>query len=142
MVKPRLSFAIALAALTVICTSTTVRAAALYGALRANFGDGYVLVDDGTRAQPGVSVMAQPGGSGEIVYDNGCTVPVAVGEVKIVEAAPPCAEAASTGPSVEHVGLKDWAIFTLPTLGAVGGGVGLYYLIHGKGSDDSRPASP
>ena len=141
MMKSRLSFAIALAALTVIGTSTTVCAAALYGALRANFGDGYVLVDDGTRAQPGVSVVAQPGGGGEIVYDNGCTVPVAVGEVKIVEAAPPCAEAASTGPSVEQVGLKDWAIFTLPTIVAGGGGVGLYYLLKDK-DDDDRPASP
>jgi len=136
-VNPRLSFATALMALAALCTSTTVQAAALYGALRANFGGGYVRVDDGTRAEPGVSVMAEPDGSGEIVYDNNCTDRVEVGEVKIVQAVPPCAGTASTGPGPEHVGIKDWALFTLPTLGAVGGGIGIYYLIHGKGSDDS-----
>lgn len=115
-------------------------AAALYGSLKANFGDGfgYVAVDNGRHAPPGVSVMAVPGGSGQIVYENDCTVPVEEGRVELVHSEPPCVAQASAGGAPHK--LADWAIFTLPTLVAVGGGVGLYYLIHD--SDDDKPASP
>lgn len=122
----RLSYVVALTALTTLCASTTVRAATLYGALRANFGDGYVLIDDGTQARPGVSVMAKPGSSGEIVYDDGCREPVEAPNVVIVQDPSPCVEAA--GP---------WPIYTLGGAGVIAGSI-----LVSDDEDIDWPASP
>ncbi len=110
------------------------QAATLYGPLKANFGSGYVAIDDGTPAQPGVSVMAKPGGSGQIVYDNWCTVEVVEGKVEVVQEEPPCAGHASASGKPHR--LADWAYFTLPGAAIIGG---LVFLFH---DDDDKPASP
>jgi len=111
----------------------TAQAAIVEGPVKVDSGSGYAAVDSGTPVQPGSSVMAQPGGSGQIVYDDGCTVPVEEGQIVLVEPQSPCVGAAS---AVGHVpvGVADYALFVLPAAAII---VGLVFLFK-----DDKPASP
>ena len=91
-----LSAAIALA--TTVCLSTSSLAASVQqvqGQVLVNAGMGYQAVRSGAIANPGAIVLAQPGGSGKVVYPDGCVVPVSVGHpfatpVHRVEEESPC----------------------------------------------------
>ena len=111
--------------------------------------NGYDPVDLTAQADVGDSVMAGEYGVGQIIYANGCVVPVRPGTVVTVEAQPPasCKVAATQTTTVEPTGGG------LPTgqvlLGAAiagGIGVGIYALAGGGGSSSSspqdKPASP
>jgi hypothetical protein len=51
---------------------------------------GYETVRGATNLNPGDTVMVQAGGSAQIVYPDGCVVPVEVGAVVAVGEASPC----------------------------------------------------
>ena len=123
----------AVAALLVTAGNTqaaTLRA--IQGEVMVNHGQGYGTVKGETEVYPGDSVVVGPTGSAEIIYAEGCHVPVAVGAVAVVSAEPPClTTGALNGPlSVSNS--------TLLTVGAVAlGGAGLAaVLLH------NRSASP
>lgn len=136
-------------ALTTICFAVlavlmgaTAQAATLeiiQAPVKANFGKGFVPVDTGTKLNPGDQAMANPGGRGQIVYDNGCTDPVEEGQVVVVQEQPSCAGAASWWGGAEHVGLMDYAIYTLPGAAVIGG---LIFLFKDDDSGVDTPVSP
>jgi hypothetical protein len=63
---------------------------AIQGNVLVNRGGGYETVSGSTNLRPGDTVMAQAGGSAQIVYPDGCVVPVEVGGVVSVGEASPC----------------------------------------------------
>jgi len=133
---------VCLAALSV-WTGTTAQAAKLEifsSPVQANFGWGFIAVENGTQLQPGNSAMAQEGGSGQIVYEDGCADPVKVGDVVVVQEQSPCAAGASGGLGFHlKPGIGDWALFTLPGAAIIGG---LILLFRDDDSDNDRAASP
>lgn len=134
----KFSTMVCLAALSV-SMGTTAQAAKLEifsPPVQANFGWGFIAVENGTQLQPGNSAMAQEGGSGQIVYEDGCADPVNVGNVVVVQEQSPCAAGASGGFSLKP-GIGDWALFTLPGAAIIGGLIFLF-----NDDDDDRAASP
>jgi hypothetical protein len=53
-------------------------------------GQGYVPVANSTQGKPGETVMVMAGGSGEIIYDDGCRQAVDVGSVVVIGETSPC----------------------------------------------------
>ena len=129
----RLSTTICFVALVTFLGATAQAATHVEGPVKVDSGWGYAAVDSGTPVQPGNSVMATPGASGQIVYDDGCTVPVAEGQIVLVEPQSPCVGEASAFGHVP-VGVADYALFVLPAAAII---VGLVFLF-----DDDKPASP
>ncbi len=76
------------------CIISSVVEAATLGAIQGNVlvnrGTGYETVRGATNLRPGDTVMVQAGGSAQIVYPDGCVVPVEVGAVVAVGEASPC----------------------------------------------------
>ncbi len=104
------------------------------GQVQVNNGNGYVAVDSGTPVQPGDMVMAEAGGSGQIVYDDEHRVAVEEGQVVVVEQQwPSVVEASADGGLPAGVG--DYALFVLPGAAII---VGLVFLF----GDRDKPASP
>jgi hypothetical protein len=63
---------------------------AIQGKVLVNRGGGYETVRGATNLDCGDTVMAQRGGSAQIVYHDGCVVPVEEGAVVAVGEASPC----------------------------------------------------
>ena len=99
------------------------------GQVLVNQGDGYRQVVGTTEVKPGDSIVVNPGGSGQIVYPDGCSVQIQAGSVTTIAEASPCSTA-GTGS-----GATTFAIGAL----IVGGGIGAAVLV-GQGGDKS--ASP
>ena len=74
--------------------------------------------------------MAAPGGSADIVYDNGCRQRVDSGSVAIVSEDPPCQQG--------MVPADDASLYGLIAFGAIIG-VGAAVIVH---NDDDKGASP
>ena len=94
-------------------------------------GEGYRKVVGSTQAGPGARVVVNPGGSGQIVYSDGCVVEVAPGVVAVVAKHSPCG-----GGSASGSGGGDAGMFAVGAA-VVGAGVGAAALM---GKDKS--ASP
>jgi hypothetical protein len=67
------------------------------GSLMVNSGNGFQQLAGPAQVAPGGSVMVSPGGKGEIVYTDGCRVPVRSGALAQVEPLSPCAQGADFG---------------------------------------------
>jgi len=130
----RLSMTICFVALVTFLGATAQAAIVVEGPVMVHNGNGYVTVDSGTPVQPGSSVMAQPGATGQIVYDDGCRVAVGEGQIALVEPQSPCAEAANADGGLP-AGVGDYALFVLPAAAII---VGLVFLF----KDDDKAASP
>ena len=63
---------------------------ATQGQVLINRGQGYQQVAGSSQANPGDTVVANPGGSGQIVYADGCTVQVRPGSIVSVAPQSPC----------------------------------------------------
>ena len=63
---------------------------AIEGNVLVNHGGGYETVRGATNLTLGDTVTVQAGGSAQIVYPDGCVVPVEVGAVVAVGEASPC----------------------------------------------------
>ncbi len=139
----RLSLTVCFVALPVLM-GTMVQAATLdriEGMVFVNHrGDGYVAVDNRTQVRPGDSVVANPGGRGQIVYDDGCTVIVEEGRVVLVREYSPCDPQSSLVQGMlEHHPL-DWGAYALYAAG-IAGAIGLGIAVFRNAGDD-EPASP
>jgi hypothetical protein len=111
-----------------ICLSTASFAAtvnATSGQVLVNKGEGYRQVAGSTQANPGASVVANPGGSGQIVYSDQCIVEVLPGSVYVVAEQSPCV-----------TGLLSPGTFAIGAV-VVGGGVAAYLLL---GNKDKGPS--
>ncbi len=126
------------AALFVFLNGTIVQAATLegiQGTVLVDHGSGYGIVSGPAELNPGDSVIANPGAAAQVVYGDGCNVPVQPGSVVAVAGQFPCPTEAG---AVESPG----AVFNTTTLlvgGAiVGGAVGAAVLL----SHNDTSASP
>jgi hypothetical protein len=91
------------------------------GPLQVNSGSGFHPVSGPVQLQPGGSVMAGPGGSGEILYSDGCRIPVRPGALSIVAPVSPCAQ----GQAYPGDARGDWVDNYLPYPFLAGIGVGI-----------------
>ena len=77
-----------LAAVVTVATSAMALAAtlqAISGSVLVNQGAGFKPATGPTQLQVGDRVMTRAGGSAEIVYDDGCRVPVQAGSVATIQ---------------------------------------------------------
>jgi hypothetical protein len=56
------------------------------GQVLINRGEGYMMVAGSTQGNPGDTIVANPGGSAQIVYPDGCAVDVSPGSVATIAA--------------------------------------------------------
>jgi len=98
------------------------------GRVLANSGAGFKRLSGPVAVRPGTRVMANPGGSATIIYDNGCREQVMPGGVVTVRSEGPCSLAAAETGSVY-------------ALGAVAIGAGAAVAI-GLSKSNDKPASP
>lgn len=86
-----------LAIMAVVGTAQAATVNVKSGSVFIDRGDGYKPVTGSTVGSDGHVVMAMAGGSGEIVYDDGCRQAVEVGAVVVIGPASPCAAASPGG---------------------------------------------
>jgi hypothetical protein len=69
---------------------------ATQGQVMINRGQGYQLVVGSTEADPGATVIVNPGGSAQVVYPDGCNVTVEPFTVHAINAVSPCEDKSAT----------------------------------------------
>jgi hypothetical protein len=80
------------AALAIVVSSAAGAATVddIQGRILVDRGDGFKRISGPIGARPGTRVMANPGGSATIIYDNGCRELVEPGAVVTVKREGPC----------------------------------------------------
>jgi len=124
------------------------------GEVLVNTGSGFVAANGPTAIAPGHQVFIRPGGSAQIVFGDGCKVPVAHERVVQIGASSPCSSGtqqqqqgastgAASGPGV--VGAAEVGGVSSSTLVvgglAIAGGAAIAVGLSSGGSKD-KPASP
>ena len=74
--------------------AATVRATG--GQVLINRGEGYKMVAGTVNGGPGDTIVANPGGSAQIVYPDGCVIDVLPGSVAVINAQSPCSASNTT----------------------------------------------
>ena len=93
------------------------------GQVLINRGEGYKMVAGTVQGGPGDTIVANPGGSAQIVYPDGCVVDVLPGSVAVINAQSPCSAAnttVTTGSTTTSSTTSD-----TPTDGGSGGSSGI-----------------
>jgi hypothetical protein len=80
-------------------TAFAATVTATQGQVMINRGQGYQLVVGSTKADPGATVIVNPGGSAEVVYPDGCKVTVEPFTVHAINAKSPCTDKDATASS-------------------------------------------
>jgi hypothetical protein len=99
--------------------AATVRATG--GQVLINRGEGYKMVAGTVQGGPGDTIVANPGGSAQIVYSDGCVVEVLPGSVAVINAQSPCSSANTT----ITTGATTNSSTDTPSSGDAGGGTGI-----------------
>jgi hypothetical protein len=94
------------------------------GALQVNTGTGFHKVSGSAQVAPGGSVMVGPGGKAEIVYSDGCKIPVRPGAIGVVAPVSPCAQGADLGVPYAPVATYNYGSWLGYGL-ALGAGIGI-----------------
>ena len=138
----RLSLPVGFVALAVFMGTMTQAATLdeIEGMVFVNRGNGYEPVANGTQVQPGDSVVANPGGRGQIVYDDGCTDIVEEGRVVLVTERSRCDPQSLLVQKMLEPHRNDWGPYALYGVG-IAGAVGLGIAVFRNDGADS-PASP
>ena len=92
-------FARVVAVLT-LCLGTPSFAATVnvnQGQVLINRGQGYEQVVGSTQANPGDTIVVNPGGSAQVLYPDGCSAPVVPGSIVTVASQSPCQTQTQTG---------------------------------------------
>jgi hypothetical protein len=111
------------------------------GKLSINSGFGFRDVAGPVAGKVGDSVMAGAKGSGRIVYDDGCEVPVVPGRVVTITAESPCGNA--FGQDASGGGGIPPAVVAVGALGAIGGVLaGVNAITNAGVTNISVPVSP
>jgi hypothetical protein len=111
---------------------------ATQGQVLLNLGQGYKQVAGSSEAGPGAIVVANPGGSAQVVYSDGCSITVTPGMVYTIAPQSPCG---SGGPAFGGGGFE-MNTTTMVALGALAGGGIAAAIIFSTGSSSKKPASP
>ena len=92
--------ALALVLLTVFLCPAVFAAtvASVQGKVSISRGSGYEPVSGPTQVNVGDTVMASPGGSARVVYNDQCSVAVKPGRIVAIAPEPPCKKTASFDP--------------------------------------------
>jgi hypothetical protein len=78
-------------AFSFVASAQAASLTSIQGGVRTNSGSGFHNVVGDTQVAPGTSVMVAPGGSADILYSDGCRIPVRPGAVQVVAPVSPCA---------------------------------------------------
>jgi len=107
-------------AMALVGSAFAATVTATQGQVLINRGSGYESLVGSTEANPGDTVVANPGGAAQIMYDDGCAVAVQPGSVYSVLEKSPCKT--SWVPGVDN--------YTLAIIGgvALAGGAALFFL--------------
>jgi hypothetical protein len=126
-----------LASLAVIPWAYAATVNATQGQVLLNLGQGYKQVTGSSEAGPGAIVVANPGGSAQVVYSDGCSITVTPGMVYTIAPQSPCG---SGGPGFG--GGFEMNTTTMVALGAIAGGGIAAAIIFSRGSSSQKAASP
>jgi hypothetical protein len=125
-----LSFSVGICAAVVVSSFDSSAIAAVLdsvqGIVQVNSGAGFRKVAAAAQVAPGTSIMADPGASAQIVYSDGCRIPVRPGSVAVVAPISPCAQgqaAPSQGPQTQENTIYDLLAAGVVIGGSVGAGV-------------------
>lgn len=83
-------------ALLVASPASAATVTSQQGQTLINRGQGFQQVVGSVEVGPGVQVVVNPGGQGQVSYPDGCSLPIAPGTVYTVPAASPCAAGNNT----------------------------------------------
>jgi hypothetical protein len=108
--------------------SNAATLASIHGAVQVNSGSGFHAVAGTAEVAPGASVMAASGASAEILYSDGCRIPVKPGAVAVVAPVSPCAQGQADPDQVP--GANDYTYYYVlgGVAAAAGLGVGIWAL--------------
>lgn len=119
---------------------------ALQGTVLVDRGNGFGIVNGPTYLNPGDSVIANPGGSAQIVYSDGCRIAVQPGDVVPAQSVSPCANGGSSPAAQESKsdesgggGINSTTLLVGGAVVGIGAGAAALLL---SGGDDDHPASP
>lgn len=62
----------------------------IQGQTLLNRGNGFEQIQGQAQASAGAKVVANPGGQGQVTYEDGCTVTVNPGQIYTIQPASPC----------------------------------------------------
>jgi hypothetical protein len=116
------------AVITTFSVNTSAIAATLdsvQGTVQVNSGAGFHKVSGAAQVAAGASIMADPGASAQILYSDGCRIPVRPGSVAVVAPISPCAlgqAGPGEGPQTDNT-TYDLLAAGVVIGGAVGAGV-------------------
>ena len=79
-----------LSSLAVASSAYSATVNATQGQVLLNLGQGYRQVTGSAEAGPGAIVVANPGGSAQVVYPDGCSITVTPGMVYTIAPQGPC----------------------------------------------------
>jgi hypothetical protein len=109
------------------------------GDIQVNTGSGFHRISGSAQVAPGGSVMAGPGGKGEILYSDGCRTPVSPGSISVVAPVSPCAQ----GQAIGGYPYQDNTWYYVSGAALVGAGIGIGYAIWGNQHNTTFvPVSP
>jgi hypothetical protein len=80
----------AAASMILIAAAEAATVQVFNGPVYVNRGEGFQRISGATEAGPGDTAMAGAGGSGQLVYDDGCKVDIAPGSTVSVQERSPC----------------------------------------------------
>ena len=110
---------------TAICGAAfAATVTATQGQVMINRGQGYQLVVGSTKADPGATVIVNPGGSAQVVYPDGCAVTVEPFTVHAINAISPCEDKSATAAESSKT-----TLYYIIGGAAVVGGAALAYLL-------------
>lgn len=138
MIRTTLGFAcIAFFSLAPVGAALAATLTPLSGKVLVSTGKGFNPVAGTAGVSPGDRVMVQPGGSAELSFGDGCSLPLSPGAVFTVPATSPCAidNVTEGAPSLEG------APPVIVTLGTIGAAAWVTHRIYTRDNRDT-PASP
>jgi hypothetical protein len=131
------AFCAAIAAFSFDASAIAATLDSVQGTVQVNTGAGFHKVAGAAQVAPGTSVMADPGASAQILYSDGCRIPVRPGSVAVVAPISPCAQgqaAPGLGPQTQEN-----TIYDLLAAGVViGGSVTAGVLSSQRGNNNSN----
>ena len=133
------SFSVGLLGLTAAVAVTTAHAAtlnAVQGGVFVNSGNGYNAVGGTTELSPGDQVMANAGGSAQIVYPDGCKVALEPGSVVAIAPKSPCSIETGSVPDASSGSGIDGTTLLVGGL-VVGGAVAAAVALSGDDDNDN-----
>ena len=119
--------------MTMAVPAGAAKLSGINGGISVNTGGGFQRIRGVANLNPGDRIMAGPDGKAEIVYDDGCKVPVAPGQVVTVTTTSPC----RVGQTILGV---DEPTLVFGGFAALSAGAGT--LVTSGGGNNSIPASP